>query len=232
MDKKKVAVMQPYFLPYLEYWRLIYSVDIFIIYDNIQFSKGGWIKRNRFLLSGKEHSFSIPINKASDYLNINERTISEDFALFSKRLLNQIKSEFKWAPNYDQIYKLVEEILSYESRNLFEFIYFSITKIVDYLGIKTKIIKSSSLIPIPNNTFQERLLDTLKTVEADVYFNPISGQNLYSRKEFADRGIELRFLDKRSYFYNHYNVKVSDLSILDLLMFVEKDEIIKFFNTI
>ena len=49
LTNKKVAVMQPYFLPYIGYFQLISAVDEFIVYDNIQFSKKGWFHRNRML---------------------------------------------------------------------------------------------------------------------------------------------------------------------------------------
>ena len=67
------AIMQPYFFPYIGYFQLINSVDKFIVYDNIQFTKKGWINRNRILLNGNDLLFSIPLKKDSDYLDINKR---------------------------------------------------------------------------------------------------------------------------------------------------------------
>ena len=51
---KKIAIMQPYFFPYIGYFQLINSVDEFIIYDNIQYTKGGWINRNQILANNKK----------------------------------------------------------------------------------------------------------------------------------------------------------------------------------
>ena len=50
-----LAIMQPYFLPYIGYWQLINAVDTFTIYDNIQFTKKGWLRRNNILIDGKKH---------------------------------------------------------------------------------------------------------------------------------------------------------------------------------
>jgi hypothetical protein len=75
----KLAVMQPYFLPYLGYWQLMNMADTFVVYDNIQFSKRGWFHRNRLLLNKKEEMFTIPLKKDSDFLNINERFISKEW---------------------------------------------------------------------------------------------------------------------------------------------------------
>ena len=65
--------MQPYFMPYIGYFQLISSVDRFVVYDNIKYSKKGWINRNRFLLNGNDVEFTLPIKKDSDSLNVVER---------------------------------------------------------------------------------------------------------------------------------------------------------------
>src|SRR5256885_15648655 len=72
----KVAIMQPYFLPYIGYFQLIGSVDLFIIYDNIKYTKKGWINRNRFLRNGAEVVFTVPLRKDSDFLNVKDRAVA------------------------------------------------------------------------------------------------------------------------------------------------------------
>ena len=66
---KKLAIMQPYFFPYIGYFQLIHAVDRFVIYDNIEYTKKGWINRNRILNNGSIKTITLPIKKASDYLN-------------------------------------------------------------------------------------------------------------------------------------------------------------------
>ena len=58
--------MQPYFLPYIGYFQLIAAVDLFVVYDNIKYTKKGWINRNRILQNGKDVTFSLPLKKDSD----------------------------------------------------------------------------------------------------------------------------------------------------------------------
>jgi hypothetical protein len=74
----KTAIMQPYFLPYIGYWQLINSADQFVVYDNIKFTKKGWFNRNRILETNHDRLFTIPIKKASDYLPVNKRYLSDD----------------------------------------------------------------------------------------------------------------------------------------------------------
>ena len=63
----KIAIMQPYLLPYIGYFQLINLVDKLVIYDNLKYTKKGWINRNRIIMNGKEKLFSIPIKKDSNY---------------------------------------------------------------------------------------------------------------------------------------------------------------------
>ncbi|WP_415838542.1 WbqC family protein, partial [Rahnella bruchi] len=92
----KVAIMQPYFLPYIGYFQLMASADVFVIYDNIKYTKKGWINRNRMLLNGKDSVFSLPLMKGADSLNIAERAISPDFN--KMKLLNQFHGAYSKAP--------------------------------------------------------------------------------------------------------------------------------------
>jgi hypothetical protein len=61
----KIAVMQPYFFPYLGYWQLIDTVDYFVIFDDVNYIKRGWINKNRILHNGNIESITLPIQKAS-----------------------------------------------------------------------------------------------------------------------------------------------------------------------
>ena len=85
----KVAIMQPYFFPYIGYFQLIHSVDLFILYDNIKYTKKGWINRNRFLRNGAEVVFTVPLRKDSDFLNVKDRAVAGDFD--RGKLVNQLQ---------------------------------------------------------------------------------------------------------------------------------------------
>ena len=56
----KLGIMQPYFFPYIGYWQLMNAVDKYVIYDDVNFIKGGWINRNRILINGKSQYFNVP----------------------------------------------------------------------------------------------------------------------------------------------------------------------------
>ena len=102
----KLAIMQPYFFPYIGYFQLINSVDKFIVYDNLKYTKKGWIKHNRILVNGKAVIFSLTLKNGSDFLDIRERELSADFR--AAKLLNQLRGAYRRAPYFDQTMPLIE----------------------------------------------------------------------------------------------------------------------------
>ena len=76
---RKVAVMQPYFLPYIGYFQLVAAVDVFVVYDNIKYTKKGWINRNRLLAGGVDQTFTLPLRAGSDAEHVRERFLADDF---------------------------------------------------------------------------------------------------------------------------------------------------------
>lgn len=116
----KLAIMQPYFLPYIGYFQLMHAVDYFVVYDDAQYTKKGWINRNRFLMNGKDQLFTLPLKKASDYLNVVDRHLADDYLQQERKILNQIKNAYNKAPQFSQIYPIIEGCFLYKTNSLFE----------------------------------------------------------------------------------------------------------------
>ena len=214
----KLGIMQPYFLPYIGYWQLMNAVDKYVVYDDIEYTKKGWINRNRILQNGNDTYITIPLKKDSDFLNINERFISKAFD--KRKLLNKIKENYKKAVYFDDVFPRIESIIYFESNNLFDYLYHSLTSIKNILGIETNLIVSSA-IPISHKLKgKDKVLELCKTLEADEYYNAIGGRGLYDKAEFAENGIKLLFLQPTLLPYVQFNNEfVPGLSILDILMF-------------
>ncbi len=141
----KLGIMQPYFMPYIGYFQLINSVDEFVIYDNIQYTKKGWINRNRILINGKDQLITVPLRKDSDYLDVVQRSLSDNWKRERDKISNTLQSFYKKAPNFKESYPVIRECLNIEEENLFNFIHRTIIILNDFLDIKTKIIVSSEL---------------------------------------------------------------------------------------
>lgn len=219
----KLGIMQPYFLPYIGYFQLIASVDKFVIYDNIKYTKKGWINRNRMLQNNIDKTFTIPLLKDSDRLDIVERFISEDFN--RKKLLSQFRGSYLKAPYFNEVWHLIENVVLFEENNLFRYIENSILLVCAYLDITTEIITSSS-IPAQHELFsQEKVISICNEMKAKTYINPIGGKELYSIEAFAANEIELKFIEANKIEYTQFqNSFISGLSIVDVLMFNSKAE--------
>lgn len=215
---KRVAIMQPYFFPYIGYFQLIAAVDQFVVYDNIKYTKKGWINRNRFLQNGKDVMFTLPLKKDSDSLDVCERELAADFD--REHLLNQLKGAYRRAPYFDQTFSLVELIVRYEERNLFRYLHHSIVQTCKHLGITTD-IKISSEINIDHGLHaQDKVLALCEALGATTYVNAIGGVELYSREAFQAKGVELKFIKSSPFEYEQFSEPfVPWLSIIDVLMF-------------
>lgn len=217
---KTIAIMQPYFFPYIGYWQLMNAVDQFIVYDNVQFTKKGWINRNRFLRNGKPAVFSIPVKKGASHLNVNERYLSDGFQNESCKILRKIEAAYKKAPNFDEGFSLFEECLHFSEQNLFDFTYNSILKVKEYLGIATEIVVSSKIDCDHSLRSKERVKEICKAVCATNYVNPIGGVDIYSKDDFRSMGINLAFHKSLQIEYPQFSSEfVPWLSVLDVIMF-------------
>lgn len=221
-----IGIMQPYFLPYLGYFQLMNICDGFVVYDNIKFTKKGWINRNRMLFDGKDLMFSIPLKGDSDFLNVDQRSIGDNFEKERSKTLGHIRSSYKGAPNFRSAYPVIEDIFNCSERNLFSFVYNSIVKVTGYLSIDTPLIISSTIAMDHDLKGKYRVMEICKKLGADTYVNPIGGTELYNKEEFAANGINLRFHKMRSVTYaQNGNTFIPSLSILDVMMFNDRETI-------
>src|SRR5690606_23731531 len=99
----------------------------------------------RILINGTDQLITLPIKKDSDYLNVNQRYLPDDFDSEKKKLLNKIKGAYLKAPYFKQVFSLVENIINNSSSNLFDYIYNSIQILKEHLNITSELIKSSEL---------------------------------------------------------------------------------------
>jgi hypothetical protein len=217
-EKMRIAIMQPYFFPYIGYFQLIAAVDLFIVYDNIKYTKKGWINRNRYLLNGKDVMFSLPLKKDSDLLDVCERELAADFD--REKLLNQMKGAYHHAPYFEQTYPLINEVMRCPEHNLFLFLHNAILRTCIHLGITTEIKISSEIIIDHALQSQDKVLALCKAVGATNYVNAIGGLELYSKEAFQAIDIELEFVKSLPFEYVQYGDSfVPWLSIIDVMMF-------------
>ena len=223
----RLGIMQPYFFPYLGYWQLLANVDKYVVYDDVTYIKGGWINRNNFLINGQKNLLTMQLEKASSYTLIKDIAIKDDFVKF----LKTIEMGYKKAPFFEDSFRLLKDICQCPDKKLGQFLFNSHIKICEYLGIDTELILSSSFEKHTELKGKDKVISICKQLGADEYINAIGGQELYDKKEFAENGIRLNFLQANLREYRQLkNEFVAGLSIIDIMMFNSKEEIKEMLN--
>lgn len=182
----KIAIMQPYFAPYLGYFQLIKEVDTFIFYDDVNFIKGGWINRNFITINKELKRFTIPLIKPSSFKKINEIEVnwgSKDMSKLIKTFQQNLKEK-----------TIFNKILEEKPKTIADMAILSVSLACKHLDIPTKLKRSSEL----NYNKQEdrvlNLIEICKLENSSHYINPEGGQSLYNKEQFLSHGVKLNFI--------------------------------------
>jgi hypothetical protein len=221
----KVAIMQPYLFPYIPYWQLIHAADVFVVYDDVNYIVRGWINRNYILERGRPYLFTLQTNGASQNRLINQVSVGGN----ADKLIKMLYQNYQKAPYVDYAMNILSDLLQNKEKNLARFVITTIRKICSYLLIDKKLIVSSELFNNTNLRGANRLIDICKQLGADEYINAIGGKGLYSKDEFAEKGLQLFFAESAPIAYAQFgNLFIPNLSIIDVMMFNSPDVIRKF----
>lgn len=226
-----VAVMQPYFFPYLGYFQLINAVDYFVFYDDVNFIKGGWINRNRILIAKEPSYFSVPLLGASSFKKINEIDIDFNEKMQS-RLIKSIRLNYSKAPFFSDVMPIIESVISKSGQNLAQIAANSICSVANYLTLGTTFYFSSELNFGHKSTDRaDRLVEIVNGFNGKTYINAQGGKALYSKAFFQSNGIELKFIKSNLVAYRqNSNAFIPGLSIIDVLMHNSKIEVLSMLN--
>ena len=227
----KLAIMQPYFLPYLGYFSLIKHTDEFILFDTVQFIRHGWIERNRILKPSNGWQYiMVPLKKHSRETIIKDIEINND-QQWKEKILAQLQHYKKQAPYFSNVIYILNEIFSKEYATIVDLNLASLKTVCNYLGINTP-IQVFSLMNIdiePANAPDEWALNICKALgNVDEYWNPPGGQSFFNKKKYENADINLKFHSAILTDYDQKrNVFEPGLSIIDVMMFNSVDEINK-----
>jgi hypothetical protein len=211
-----LSVMQPYFFPHLGYYEQVSQSDEFVLFDDVNFIKGGWINRNFLTLDGQQKLFTIPLKNQSQNRLINEHEIFRGPELV--KFIKSIERTYSKCKHFDVGYSILTEAL--EEVLISKACEKSISLVADYLGITTKITNSSDLAYDRHGKGQDKILSICSIKAPSVYLNATGGRHLYEASNFGE--IQLRFMPPTK----------PGLSIIDLLMRYDGEEIFKKMSTI
>lgn len=221
--------MQPYFAPYIGYFQLINAVDKFVVYDDVNYIKQGWINKNNLLCNNVASTFIIPLNSPSSFVKIRDTKIcSKQFDFWRIKIVKTIQQNYRKAPYFDSCFELFLDIINIESlgMSISDLNYRSIIKFSNFLKINTEIVESSIKYNNADLKSQDRVIDICLKESANMYINPAGGIDLYNKMDFKKVGVDLFFIKPDKITYNQFTDNfISSLSIIDVLMFNSVDEI-------
>lgn len=221
-----IAIMQPYLFPYLGYFQLIMASDTFVLFDDVNYIKKGYINRNNILLNGAAYRFTVPVQNVSQNKKINEHYFSND----TDAILKTFSMAYLKAPYFADVFPIVERALKSSERKVSSVCFDSINDILNYLGIEKKIVFSSDIAYDRCASATDKLIEITKVLGSNYYINAIGGRNLYEYDYFKSKDITLAFIqmDDIEYSQEGKNIEfVPNLSILDVLMWSSPKDVLE-----
>ncbi|AFL85060.1 WbqC-like protein [Belliella baltica DSM 15883] len=214
----KVAISQSNYIPWKGYFDLINSVDHFIFYDDIQYTKRDWRNRNIINTSNGSQWLTIPVSVKGKYeQKISETTTVDN--LWKQKHLSTLLHAYKKAPFFGEIYQLLRPLYEDQETNLSKINQRLILSICAYLGINTKLSSSSEYVFQGNKT--EKLINIIKQVGGKTYLTGPAARSYIDESLFQAENITLRYFEYGPYpIYDQLNDEFNhQVSIVDLLFF-------------
>lgn len=233
IDKKdRIAIMQPYFFPYIGYWQLIHAVDLYVVADNVHYIKHHWINFNRILgEKDQPHYFGMEISHANGTRHIcdTERLVSRKQAEYLCRVL---KFYYSKAPYYKEAMDVIKPILMDEEPNLARYLFKQLKAVAGYLGITSQIILLSEVMPRGECTAQEFIRRICEHFGHTTFTSSINGNIYYTKDAFREMGVNLDFLVRNEdiRYKQRCEEFVPDLSIIDAMMYCSREELHNMLN--
>ena len=222
----RVVIMQPYLLPYIGYFQLMKNSDVFVLADDYQYTKKGWINRNSAPANSGIWKFTIACDASPESSRIFEKKISPEFNRdkFITRIRTEYRKSFAENPG---AFELLDQIIGFEDNNLFNFIANSIRELANYLNIpSSRFIVSSDLGDFTHLKSQDKVLAICSAINATHYLNPISGQHMYSKEIFNNNGIELEFFQPDLDIENNFQTNLI-FSIMYIIIRLPQEKVIQ-----
>jgi len=227
-----IAIMQPYFLPYIGYWQLIANSNFFVFFDVVKYKRKSWMNRNRVLHPSKLKEFQyicVPTKNHSTDTLIKEIIIQNEIK-WKRKILGQLTlyKQLK-APYYNETISLINDIFIEDYERYISLAVNSTQKICRYLDLDFK-YKIASEIEFDRSAIEgpgDWALAICLHLDCKTYINPFGGYEIFDEKKYNNHGIDIKFIKPNLTPYPQSSMKdfTKGLSIIDVLMFNSKDEV-------
>ena len=212
----KCVILQPGYLPWLGFFDQMHWADVFVIYDDVQYTKRDWRSRNRIKTAHGVQWLSVPVlSKSRRYQRIDEARIVTERNWVHKHL-ESIQNAYNPAPYFHRFYDDFRDILTKNHKYLLHLDMEFIEYVKDVLGIQARLVYSSSLKSSGSRT--TRLIRICRELGADAYMTGDLAAQYLDTRSFEEQGISVYFHQYHHPVYAQlHGAFVPHLSIIDLL---------------
>jgi hypothetical protein len=215
----KGVILQPTYLPWLGYFEMINSSDIFVVFDNVQFVKKSWQQRNKIKTANEITSLTVPIKKTSRSTKINEIEISYDHGNPLENHWSTIELAYKKAQYFSNYKDTLKSIFKEKYSTLIDLNMNLIQSICKILEIETNIVFASDFINnFSKNNKTENIIDLCNSIGIDHLYDAKGASDFLELSKFKDNNIQIKFQEYTHPTYSQlWKNFVSHLSIIDLI---------------
>ncbi|MEP6604482.1 MAG: WbqC family protein [Nitrosospira sp.] len=188
----RVAIMQPYFMPYAGYFRLFAVADLFVALDCVQFPRRGWVHRNRLTdENGELQWLTVPLKKGDrDTTRICDLRFPEN----AKMVLFEQTRRFPVLQRIGETHSDLANLLFNVGNDPTEYFISTLTEMAGILGLNCPVMRSSTLNIDFRFKAQQRIIEIARQLGATGYVNAPGGKDLYDEASFKKAGLTLEFL--------------------------------------
>ena len=213
----KIFIHQPDFCPWLNFFIRVNKADYFIILDDIQFNRRGWLNKDFIKTANGVQKITVPVKKISrENSFVNSIKISYENE-WTSTFLKTLQMNYSRSINYPNNIKVIENIL----KNKYEYLIDLNLEFIKYfffiLNIKTKIIKSSELNLLKKGS--NKILEICQLLDCSEYITGEGSKNYLDLNKFKENKIDINFKIKFKKKYDQINGKfINNLSIIDYFL--------------
>lgn len=213
---KKVAILQSNYIPWKGYFDIIKMADVFVVYDEVQYTKNDWRNRNQIKTANGLSWLTIPVIQKSLNQKINETFVSQ--SNWNKKHWNSITCNYSKAPFFEQFEDDFKQLyIQIQTQNLSEINQIFIKKINEILNIRTEIVDSRDLKLVGDKN--ERLIDAVKKLNGTHYISGPAAKSYIDLNKFGTELIQVEWVDYNGYpeYSQLFGAFKHNVSILDLI---------------
>ncbi|UCG77524.1 MAG: WbqC family protein [Nitrospirota bacterium] len=216
---KRIAIIQPGYLPWLGYFEQIIRSDVFVYLDDVQFTKSDWRNRNRIKTKDGVQWLTVPV--VSDFGKHINQTVIADRSKWQRKHLQALRTWYNKARYFEDYFDEVGALISKQWKYISDLDIGLTDWIIDKLSLDVKVHISSDL-QVKEVDKQLRIIEICNRLGCDHFYEGKKGMDYIDTSLFDRNGITVEFQDYAHPVYDQLWAKeqgfISHLSVIDLLL--------------